>query len=455
MSWLERLLGGGAPKPAWGGWEDAYPDAREGIVRAVLEEVARQLEASDVGLVVRQEKKEGELRGRVRGFPFRLVVGFYGTVSCELRYASKLGAIDVEFDPDLEKAAGREELEPWDEDEQRAMLGPGVFLEGSGAKAELALFRALPADLQREIVSEVRRLRIRYFRSRREEHDVDFWDEPQAVADPPAWLAAGIRLAAKVAAARGARPVDAPTAKKKKKETAAGLEPGLFQGWFELDEAERADRLARGARAIAGLVRGEVSLRDDVGEVRFASEDGAALRLVLLGGIASVELHARAEGVELALELQAHPLPVEVANDDPWEAPEERFFFSRDVHAGGSRRAAREAAALAAALPEAIVRELVELAEELGEELVVSRGVLRVRVADLDDVDDEKIRGAVAVGQRLASLARALPRGDVADPDPAAIGRCEACGATYRRPKGRERGAYRGAAGCPRCGGGT
>lgn len=422
--------------PRWSRWDWAStPETMLPFARAVLEKAASLLGAADVKWL--SEQYAVELRGTVDGLPLRVKMGFNGSVQ-ELKVSyPRVGVetfIDLEHDPDARP--------PRAESEGRAEVAPGIFCEGASAAEEAGRFRELPADLQARVIGEIRRLRIRYFRSRPEAHEVMLFDEAKGQADPPRWLADAIRIAVDVAKARGAVPPSmAPKKQRPKQEPKPEPEdPTGKAGWkASLSLAAKIAAQAPGAKVVERS-------KDEEIDVLLAEGEGAPLRIVLDASFENVQAAAAAEGLSGELDLE---FDFEVEPDDAKEPADEEdeedeavqsLFFGRCVYLSGTAEEVGRQAALLRALPRALLDELIRALEE-GRfcYLFLDRGELRADLGDLKDVADDGA-DALAVARLVGRVATALPRGAL--PAPPALTLCGKCKARFVGDEAK----------CPHCG---
>lgn len=439
FGWLGRIFGGpaeGRPRVRWR--EGMLPDEGIRVAQAYLEAVASLAELEAPVVVAHASEHCAELRAKVAGLPLRVVVDFTGDVrDFAIKYADSRSReyIDIEYDPEDAGQAGAQ-LEAWEEADRKIYLGRQIYVEGSNAEVEAAAFQALPADLRQRVLTEVERLRVRYFRSRRDEHENTLWDGADEVAQPVEWLASLIRLSADVAIARGA---EAPG-------TRAAPPPPNSYAAADDDGAKREAAEAM-ARSIALRIPGARVVErkpDSSWDVRW-TEGSAHLRVVLDYRFGDLEAHARADGVQGEFSLVHDPeVTLEDAppNDDGWDEVDCYIFFDKSTFVTGPKVQALREASMLRALPKELLDELLASCAELANAPDLENSNLHVAVSDLEQVTDDGAQ-AVAVARLYGRVVTALPVGP-----PATAGgdmRCRYCGAIWFPSAGQPT--------CARCGG--
>ena len=198
MGWFANLFGA---------------DRREGETRASAKarrflEQAAALAKLEAVRVIASDEFTAELRGTLYGLDVRVITDEdYRLRACGMRYSGgEREFIDLDYDPDLERRGTALALEPWDASDEVIHLAPGISIDGSSAKREVAAFRALPQALQDRVLREMKRLQISSFRSRPDEHDTMVGEDGNTRANPAQWLADILTLQADVARARGKQP---------------------------------------------------------------------------------------------------------------------------------------------------------------------------------------------------------------------------------------------------------
>jgi hypothetical protein len=421
MGFFSKLFGGG-DKVAPPFSPTASPEQRSAAAKQLLEQVAALLQLGSAVVATRED--DAELRGTLRGFPLRLVVDSRGSIDdADLRYEGDLEYIDLDYDPELERAAPQPDVEPWDKSDKRIFIGPGVFSSGSSCAKEVAEFRKLEPALQQRTIDEMRRLRIRYFRSRREEHNLHFYDDLEDVAEPAKWLADAFALAADVAQARGAVPPGTPRPSKHDRAYASALE------------------LARQIAARIPSARVVERKNDARIDVRW-SECETPVRLVVDDSL-DASVSARVDS-EASFELYYNPevvIEAEPEQTDEWDDVARKIFFGRSVYLDESRSVVAKQAAILRALPPAALTELVEamLAHEI-EDVSLGDGVLELEV----DASDDGGVLAITLAGMLARVATALPRGAAPGAGAEHPTRCAYCNALWFAGPSRTT--------CPNCG---
>ena len=190
-------------------WQKAFAQdelAQQGPrVRDFLEEVARTADAQQTRVELAPEARQAELHGLLRGIAFRIAVSYAGTVDAfELHTGATHVPVELEYDPGFEKPSPSAQLDAWAAAEKRHALAPGVYVAGASADAQLQAFRRLPDPLQRRVLSEMRRSRIRAFRSVREEHHNTLCDALSQHPEPVQLLVSVLQLSVDFAHARAA-----------------------------------------------------------------------------------------------------------------------------------------------------------------------------------------------------------------------------------------------------------
>lgn len=189
-------------------WQKAFAQdelAQQGPrVRDFLEEVARTADARETRVELVPAARQAEIHGSLGGITFRIAVSYAGAVDAfELHTGATEMPFELEYDPGFEKPSPSARLDTWAASEKRHVLAPGVSIAGTSADAQLEAFRQLPDPLQRRVLSEMRRSRIRAFRSLREEHHNTLCDTLSQHPDPVQLLVSVLQLSVEVAHARG------------------------------------------------------------------------------------------------------------------------------------------------------------------------------------------------------------------------------------------------------------
>lgn len=423
MGWFDRLLGREKVKAPHGeelkgfskrGWTAISEEKRAATTHEYLEMVAAALGISQPVVVPAPQSHSADLRGSASGFPLKITVSYNGSIEdIAFRYAdTKLESIDLEYDPQMPAAPVA--VEPWDASDKQVILAPQIFTEGSDAEQEAAQFRELPRELQQRVLSEIRRLRIRYFRSRREEFGITLHDNAIEVAEPVQWLVDVMSLALEVAGARGAVPPGQARAK-----AGAVVPPNVGKIGMEL--ATKISRAVIGAKLVKRPNEEKLDVRWTEGSV--------PVRVVVDLDFEDLEVEVRVEDLGGSFHLYFDPeVSVEQHPDtgDPWDDFDRHVFFAKSVYVHGAESTARREAAMLKALGPSLLDELVRTMEELGIDILgLEDQLLSAALGDLEDLPPDADTRAIRVARLLARVARELPRGELA-PDKDAI-RCTAC----------------------------
>jgi hypothetical protein len=399
MGFFDRLLG--RDKFHRSGWSSIMESRWAATTTTFLQEVGVALALPDAEVLALNDQKQ-ELRGTLLGYTLHvsiLNIGSIGDIS--FRYAAIQGPyIDLEYDPDMK--VDPTNVKPFDPSDRRIVLGPQVFVEGSSADEEAATFKKLPQELQERVIRDMRRLRIRYFRSRREEFDITMHDDPrEGVSDPVQWLADTLRLAADVTKARGALPV--------------GQGPLHSSAERKPPPTKDVEAIARGlANEIAKQVIGAKVVEredDDCIDVRW-TEGGVPVRIAIDHDFDHLEIEALARGAKGGFSLIFDPEITREAKTggaiDPWD--EDRFeFFGRSVFVNGKEAQVRAEASVLNALNPSLLGELVCLAEKRHATIDLDEEKLDVCLCEATQVTDRGAE-AISVARLLARVASALPR---------------------------------------------
>jgi len=186
------------------GWKARSDKERIQTTNGFLDGVVAKAGITDVVVAHEPERQLVALRGKLEGFPLELELSNWSRINeVTLRYHSELEWICLEYDPELGSTTLPEDAEP------QLVVAPGVYLEGDDAAKELLDFQQLSASLQRRVLDDMVRLRIKYFWSRRVDFIVSVHDEAVDVPENERWLATILKLAAEVSRARGAVPPQA------------------------------------------------------------------------------------------------------------------------------------------------------------------------------------------------------------------------------------------------------
>ncbi|RKH33974.1 hypothetical protein [Corallococcus sicarius] len=430
MRILEWLFGASSSEPRQESWREHGRDALPAAAGLFLKELARQAGIEDPQVATGEDRFAGELRGTLGGHPLRAVVTTFGSVELELLHEEELDFMDLEYDPERE-AAPEPALPPWGDEKRPPVVGPGVCVSDSGK--ELAAFRALPTELQEQLVNDLRQHRIRYFRSRPERLEVTFWDNLHEMRDAEATVTRALALGLEVLAAREASPPGAS-------DHAPFNAQVPFRGWGGLSEDERWARALSFGRVLVEQIPGArlVERRDDDAvEVRW-KEGTCAVRMALGVLFGTLEVAARAPGVEACFDLLHDPevTPDDATPADEWDTPDRFVFFARNTYVQGTEALTRREAAVLHALPAQLRDALVQIVESapLGR-VSLDEGVLEASAGELVNLRDggQKAR---ELARLLARVAEALPRGAAPRPTSDTPVRCADChGFWFRGPE--------------------
>ncbi len=396
MGFFDKLLGRESAED--GGWESASQAKRRETTKAVLERAAALAGMLDARVYAEKPDSDLDLRGTIKGLPFRVEMSESGSVNeCELKYAKmNFTYIDLEYDKDLPDHDSGAPPE-WEPGERKIFLAPKIYVDGSSADKEAAAFRKLPASLQERVLAGLRRSNILYFRSRYDELEVTLTSDATDKADPARWLADILVLMVDVAMARGVRPPsDAPA-------------PAPDD-----DDAPDTDQAAISARKVAANVAGSTIVdraEDECLDVRW-TEHGMRVRIVLDHGFDDVDVEVAIPEVlgafDLSYEASLDPGSLGPATD-PWDLRTRQELIGPRVCVAGSPVAVARQAALVRAIGPSLVVELVAaIAEHELASVELADGVLRATVSDLDVVGDGM--AAIRVARLFARVAAALPR---------------------------------------------
>lgn len=412
MGFFDRLLGRQTVKSVngkdvksfhRGGWNSIIESRGPATTTAFLENVGAVAGVSDMEVVALNDHKQ-ELRGKLAGYTICVSVMNSGSMGdIAFRYSQIEGPyIDLEYDPDMK--VDPTGITPFNPSDKKIVLGPKVFVEGSSAEEEAAAFRKLPKELQERVVTDMKRLRIRYFRSRREEFDITMHDDPggeDGAPDPVHWMADTLTLAAEVTKARGGLPVG-----QGKVFTSAERKPPPDKDVPAIAR-DLANHIAKQLIGAKVVEREE----DDCIDVRWA-ESGIPVRIAIDHDFDHVQIEAMAKGAKGEFSLIFDPEITREAktgsNLDPWD--EDKYeFFARSVFVNGKESEVRAQAAILHSLNPSLLGELVVLAEKREATIDLDDGKLDLVLCECTHVTDRGAE-AIAVARLLARLASALPK---------------------------------------------
>ena len=176
-------------------WED---DKKKAVGKEFLADIGTKLENPTVKEML--DEDDLELRARFEDVPVRVKYELdMGWVNLEMKCATPIDDLEIEWD--LEKIpVHSDDDDDWgDDDEIRAFVGKGVFIEGGKAEVSnsLAILASLPVADQ--IVETIERLRLTRFYIFSDSINVGFDDNSYEMADPVAMVSEAIALMVNVA----------------------------------------------------------------------------------------------------------------------------------------------------------------------------------------------------------------------------------------------------------------
>jgi len=403
------------PKPARNrfarGWESDSEDKQQATTGEFLDELGRALDLAEATIVPRPTDRDSDLRGTLQGFPLKVRVEWDGDVRDVVFKCADTGLefIDLEYDPALPAKAP--EVDPFEPSEKQVILGPGVYVEGSSADREAALFRTLPGDLQARIIHMMRDYNVLYFRSRDDEFDITLRESDLAEwnGDPVIRLKSILAIAAEMHLERGARPPSAIQGVAKGRPLAEVLAPKI------------AARIP-GAKIVTREQEHRIDIR--------WSEQDVPVRLALDWEFDDLEIQVSATGVagEFSIEYDSDVTIDEPTSGDPWDAPHHHPFLAKNTFVTGREAKARAEAAIVQSIDGELLARLIETCERHEMWLTLEEELLHTVFDDMSHVGDEGAE-AIRVASLLAQVAKGLPRGAVTS-DVTAV-RCTYCGGLW------------------------
>ena len=452
MGFFDFLFGGKkGPSALLRNFAELLPAARMMASEQLLGQVAQQLGLQGAQIKQIPEDYAVSLRGEVDGIKYRIKIDVGGSPDIELKYPGHdLEYIDIEHDPEVTGGPGDEE-DAFEQSEERHFLAKGVYIEGSSSKKELAHFRALPEALQQKVIAAILNCRIRYFRSRREEHDTDLYQEVGDREDPVAWLVEALGISLEIARHRIAN--EEPKATKGGKDAKPGGRKGPLRGYTDLDEDERWKAVESYAATLDLVKSGRAQVvprkNDEEIDVRF-TEQGVPMRFVFDVSFDDFEIHALAEGVGGRFHLICDDdvaLENEAPAEDAWSSTgERRIFLANHVFVSGSDADVRAEVATLRALPaETLAALLGALTDRKIEAAVLDDGSLHTVICDLEVADEGAVAHALGVAGLFARVVTSLPRGGASPAITGRAQRCSYCHAYWFVGPGSERCANCGA----------
>jgi hypothetical protein len=197
--WPKRLKG-------FGDWDD---DKKKAVGKEFLADIGTKLVNPTVKEML--DEDDLELRARFEDIPVRVKYELdMGWVSLEMKCATPIDDLEIEWDPKKIPVHSDGDDDWGDDDEIRAFVGKGVFIEGDKDEVNnsLAILASLPVADQ--IVETIERLRLTRFYIFSESIDVGFDDNSYEMADPVAMVSEAIAMMASVARVVGTATIPAP-----------------------------------------------------------------------------------------------------------------------------------------------------------------------------------------------------------------------------------------------------
>jgi hypothetical protein len=386
MGWLGRLFGREtkdekraeevappvAPQnPFTRGWNSRAiePGRQETTTHEFFEALSSALALDEVTVVRRAADEQSDLRGKLRGFPLKIMLDWNGDVrtlsfKCVEDPKKPLPWLNLTHDAQL-----------FDPDDEQVMLVPGIYVEGDDADEQAAAFRKLPSDLQ-ERVLEMMRADVFNVRSTSREVVITLRDRALKywTCDPAQRLQHILSLAAEMQLALGAKPLGRDPETTEPKEFAAQLAKKIAAQRPGAEVVERDADSCFDIRWIDGDVPMHIAL-----DYRRGHLDIAAQATDVAGNFF-------------------------LYYDEDEEPEDEHVAFTKKLYMDKSE------AAFFRALGKDLVDEVIATADDFETWFSLREQLVETTLSDLDAVTDD---GAAAfrVANLLARVAAALPRG--------------------------------------------
>ena len=193
------------------GFRDWDDDRKKVVGKEFLADIGTQLQNPSVKEML--DEDDLELRARFEDVPVRIKYELdMGWVNLEMKCASPIDDLELEWD--LEKIpVHSDDDDDWgDDDEIRAFVGKGVFVEGDkdSVNNSLAALASLPAEVGDRIVKTIEGLRLTRFYLFSESINVGFDDNSYEMADPVAMVTEAVAMMVNVAKTVGTVTPPAP-----------------------------------------------------------------------------------------------------------------------------------------------------------------------------------------------------------------------------------------------------
>ena len=200
----EAATGEGAASPwpkrfnGFRSWED---DKKKAVGMEFLADIGTRLTNPKVKEVL--DEDDLELRARFEDIPVRVKYELdMGWVNLEMKCASPIDDLELEWDLEKIPVHSDDDDDDWgDDDEIRAFVGKGVFVEGDkdSVNNSLAALASLPAEVGDRIVKTMEQLRLTRFYLFSDSISVGFDDNSYEMADPVAMVNETMEMMAAVA----------------------------------------------------------------------------------------------------------------------------------------------------------------------------------------------------------------------------------------------------------------